>query len=129
MYKQGSSTFGFSYPVDCILKLALDGENTGLVQFEISDICHFRKYCFMLTTDWFPTKGTRFINPHPSPICFLKNIIFGIIKGRQPILITPLVSSHFWSRYCLSLYLWLLITPLVSSHFGHGIVCPYIYGF
>ena len=31
----------FSYPVDCILKLALDGENTGLVQFEISDICHF----------------------------------------------------------------------------------------
>jgi hypothetical protein len=46
------------------------------------------------------------------------------------LLITPLVSSHFWSLYCLSLDLWLLITSLWYLHtFGHGIVCPSIYGF
>jgi uncharacterized membrane protein len=33
------------------------------------------------------------------------------------LLITPLVSSHFWSLCCLSFDLRLLISPLVSSHF------------
>jgi hypothetical protein len=79
-------------------------------------LCMFCRSLFVLFHLVIMLSVLRFTaSDYPFSIFTLLVIVLSILW--ITLLITPLVSSHFWSLCCLSFDLRLLITPLVSSHF------------